>query len=179
VSSVEPTLTAAFAFAAFGDGFGAIQLFGTALVFTSVPILELRLLAIPRATAKTFPLLAGLSWRERIRVVRHLREVHVAAGTRLLTQGAQACDFFLILRGTATVVRNGAHLADLGPGDFFGEGAPLGIKRRRASVTAGSDMHLLVVQPRGFHPLRSIPRIHKRLRHAMHERADAPVGAAV
>ena len=42
VSSAEPALTAAFAFAAFGDRFGAVQLFGAGLVLASVPILELK-----------------------------------------------------------------------------------------------------------------------------------------
>jgi drug/metabolite transporter (DMT)-like permease len=43
VSSVEPALTAAFGFAAFGDPFGPLQLLGAGLVFGSVLILELRL----------------------------------------------------------------------------------------------------------------------------------------
>jgi drug/metabolite transporter (DMT)-like permease len=39
-SSVEPALTAAFGFAAFGDRFGPIQLLGVSLVLASVPILD-------------------------------------------------------------------------------------------------------------------------------------------
>ena len=42
VSSAEPALTAAFAFAAFGDRFGTVQLIGAGLVLASVPILELK-----------------------------------------------------------------------------------------------------------------------------------------
>jgi drug/metabolite transporter (DMT)-like permease len=42
VSSVEPALTAALGFAAFGDRLGPVQLLGAGLVFASVPILELR-----------------------------------------------------------------------------------------------------------------------------------------
>jgi len=42
VSSAEPALTAIFAFAAFGERFGAIQLLGAGLVLASVPILELK-----------------------------------------------------------------------------------------------------------------------------------------
>ncbi len=42
VSSAEPALTAAFAFAAFGDRFGIVQLTGAGLVLASVPILELK-----------------------------------------------------------------------------------------------------------------------------------------
>jgi drug/metabolite transporter (DMT)-like permease len=42
VSSAEPALTAAFAFAAFGDRFGVVQLVGAGLVLASVPILEVK-----------------------------------------------------------------------------------------------------------------------------------------
>ena len=42
VSSAEPALTAAFAFAAFGDRFGAVQLAGVGLVLASIPILEVK-----------------------------------------------------------------------------------------------------------------------------------------
>ena len=42
VSSAEPALTAAFAFAAFGDRFGTVQLTGAGLVLLSVPILEVK-----------------------------------------------------------------------------------------------------------------------------------------
>jgi phytoene synthase len=42
VSSAEPALTAAFAFAAFGDRFGTVQLLGAGLVLASVPILEVK-----------------------------------------------------------------------------------------------------------------------------------------
>ena len=177
-SSIEPALTAAFAFTAFGERFGPVQMLGAGLVFASVPILELRALTIRPADAKTFPLLAGLSWRERIRVVIHARTVHIAAGTRLFTQGANPREFFLIKSGTATMTQNDTHLADLGPGDFFGEGAPLGIVRRRASVTAATDMRLLVVHPRGFHPLQTTPPVARRMQHAMHKRGGTPASAA-
>jgi len=42
VSGVEPALTAAFGFAAFGDHFGPLQLLGAGLVFGAVLILEVR-----------------------------------------------------------------------------------------------------------------------------------------
>jgi drug/metabolite transporter (DMT)-like permease len=42
VSSAEPALTAAFAFAAFGDRLGTVQLMGACLVLASVPILEVK-----------------------------------------------------------------------------------------------------------------------------------------
>lgn len=55
VSSVEPALTAAFGFAAFGDRLGPIQMLGVGLVFASVPILELRI----RPASRSEPHRAG------------------------------------------------------------------------------------------------------------------------
>ena len=46
----------------------------------------------------------------------------------------------MILEGTASVDRAGESLAELGPGDFFGEAAVLEATRRNATVTATSDM---------------------------------------
>ena len=178
VSSAEPALTALFGFAVLGDRLGPVQVLSVGFVLASVAILELRLLPIGPGEAKTFPVLAALPWGKRMRVLRHVREVRVAAGTQLFTQGAHSREFFLIRQGTAAMVQNGAHFADLWPGDFFGEGAPLGITLRRASVMAATDMRVLVVRPRGFHPLESTPRIAERLRNAMQERAGALGGAA-
>jgi drug/metabolite transporter (DMT)-like permease len=55
VSSAEPALTAIFAFAAFGERFGAIQLIGAGLVLASVPILELKPPARRRPRERTSP----------------------------------------------------------------------------------------------------------------------------
>jgi drug/metabolite transporter (DMT)-like permease len=52
VSSVEPALTAAFGFAAFGNRFGPVQMLGVALVFGSVLILEVR---VPNALRRGRP----------------------------------------------------------------------------------------------------------------------------
>jgi drug/metabolite transporter (DMT)-like permease len=65
VSSVEPALTAAFGFAAFGNRFGPVQMLGAALVFGSVLILEVR---VPNAVRRRRP-----ARRETARTNRHAR----------------------------------------------------------------------------------------------------------
>jgi CRP-like cAMP-binding protein len=77
-------------------------------------------------------------------------ECHVPAGETLIRQGDYAREFFVILDGTAEVVRDGKRIAQLGPGDFFGEIAMLNGPCRTASVTAVTDMQVLVVAPREF-----------------------------
>ncbi len=62
---------------------------------------------------------------------------------------------FVIVEGTATVSRNGVQLAHLGPGDSFGELAPLDGGPRTATVVAASDLRLLEVSRREFFKLRA------------------------
>ena len=44
-----------------------------------------------------------------------------AEGKAVVKEGGYSNDFFVIEDGTAKVERDGEHLADLGPGDVFGE----------------------------------------------------------
>jgi CRP/FNR family cyclic AMP-dependent transcriptional regulator len=71
--------------------------------------------------------------------------MEVPAGSRLVRQGARGDAFFLIERGHASVNRDDNEIADLGPGDFFGELALLGGGGRTASVVAATDMRVRVV----------------------------------
>jgi CRP-like cAMP-binding protein len=51
-------------------------------------------------------------------------------GVRLIGEGAAGYSFFIVTEGSAVVTSEDATLADLGPGDFFGEIAILGDGRR-------------------------------------------------
>ncbi len=64
------------------------------------------------------------------------REEELPAGHRIARQGEIETGFFMIVAGSASVVRDGETLARLGPGDFFGELSPLDRQPRVASVTA-------------------------------------------
>ena len=50
------------------------------------------------------------------------------------TRAGSPHEFFVILDGEVEVPKDGEHLADLGPGDFFGEIALIEHDRRTASV---------------------------------------------
>jgi CRP/FNR family transcriptional regulator, cyclic AMP receptor protein len=97
--------------------------------------------------------------------------IDVEAGKRLVSEGKFGYEFFVIENGTAEVVRGGEHLADLGPGDFFGEMALLGDTERNASVIASSDLTAMVVTERGFRQLaRNQPELAERIREACRAR---------
>lgn len=65
-------------------------------------------------------------------------------------EGEQASEFLVIVSGTASVDRNGLHVADVGPGDFHGEISLLDAGRRAATVTATSPTYIMVATQREF-----------------------------
>jgi CRP-like cAMP-binding protein len=117
------------------------------------------------------PLFASLSKRERATVGRYLDRVDVPAGKKLAEEGTFAYEFFVIEQGQASVTRGDETLRVLGPGDFFGEIALMETDRRTASVTAATDMRLLVMHARDFQGMLSAaPAAAERVREALRER---------
>lgn len=96
------------------------------------------------------PLFSACSRKDLQKVAKASDEVEVEAGRVLVEQGKTGHEFFLILDGTATVRANNRKVASLGPSDYFGELALLSREPRDASVTADTDMRLLVLGQREF-----------------------------
>jgi CRP-like cAMP-binding protein len=116
-------------------------------------------------------LFARLSEPEREEVARQADVIAVAAGNRLVTEGKFGYEFFVIEDGRAEVVRGDEHVADLGPGDFFGEMALLGDTERNASVIASSPLTAMVMTDRAFRKLaRNMPSVADQIREACRER---------
>lgn len=124
---------------------------------------------------KELTLFSGLGRRERKRVAPMVEEVEVADGREIVTQGDVAHELFVIQQGTATVTRDGETIADLGPGDFFGEVALFSEDHRRtSSVTATSPMRLAVLHGRDVRVLdRELPEVSQQLRAAVEQRRPA------
>lgn len=117
------------------------------------------------------PLFAGLTKHDRQQVARWADEVEVPEGKRLLEEGRLPHEFFVIEEGGAVVTRAGRPIAELGPGDFFGEIAILADERRTATVTAASPMRLIVMTDRDFREMaRSFPEVAQRVSEAVRER---------
>lgn len=92
-------------------------------------------------------------------------EVTMAAGSLVVDQGQTGREAFVILKGSATVRRNGKKVATLGPGSVVGELSLLDHGPRTASVVADTDCVMLVISQRQFlGVLDSIPALsHKML----------------
>ena len=112
-------------------------------------------------------LFEGLSKEQRAEVAKQADEIDVEAGKRLVSQGRFGYEFFVIENGTAEVMREGELVADLGPGDFFGEMALLGDTTRNADVTTTSPMTAMVMTETGFRSLRrNMPEVADAIREA-------------
>jgi CRP-like cAMP-binding protein len=94
---------------------------------------------------KSVPLFASLSDDGRRQLATWINEVSVSEGKHLVDEGDFAYDLFLIEEGAAEVQHDGRHVADLGPGDFFGEIGVLEGGQRNATVVAKSPMRLLTL----------------------------------
>jgi CRP-like cAMP-binding protein len=118
-------------------------------------------------------LFEGLSKDQRGEVARITDEIDIAAGKRLVSEGRFGYEFFVISNGTAEVVRGEEHIADLGPGDFFGEMALLGDTTRNADVVASTPMTAMVMTDTAFRSLaRKMPEVAEEIRAACRRRTQ-------
>jgi CRP-like cAMP-binding protein len=99
------------------------------------------------------PLFSSCSTAELRSIAGLGTPVHVPAGRALTVQGKSGSEFFLIESGQASAAVDGKKVAEFGPGDFFGELALLGRTPRAATVTADSDMELVVLSALEFRSL--------------------------
>ena len=96
------------------------------------------------------PLFAACSRKDLQLVARRAEDVRVSAGKTLVSEGETGHEFFVILDGTAKVSRQGRKIATIGSGGAFGELALLEKAPRNATVTAETDMELVVLGQREF-----------------------------
>jgi CRP/FNR family transcriptional regulator, cyclic AMP receptor protein len=123
------------------------------------------------AHLREIPLFAGLGKKERRIVARQADEVDVEPGRHLVREGEFAYEFFAIEEGTAEVRRGEQLLAELGPGDFFGEMGLIGNVTRNASVVARSPLTVMVLTGSAFRQIeRDLPAVSKEIRRAIEER---------
>lgn len=120
---------------------------------------------------KAVPLFSSLSKKQLEALARWTDEVDVQQDKHLADEGDFAYEFFLIREGTASVEKEGEHIRELGPGDFFGEIGLIESERRTATVIATSPMRLIVMSGRDFrHMADEMPEIAEDVRVKIKER---------
>jgi CRP-like cAMP-binding protein len=92
---------------------------------------------------KRIPLFSDASEDELKQVAAFAQSKEVPEGEVVLEEGGFSRELLAIEEGTAEVSREGEKIADLGPGDVFGEAGMLDDSMRSATVTATSRMRLI------------------------------------
>jgi CRP/FNR family cyclic AMP-dependent transcriptional regulator len=97
------------------------------------------------ARLRKIPVFSDLDEEELLRIAALAAEVSVPEGKELVREGDYSYDVLGIEEGTASVERDGEHIADLGPGDVVGEMGVLERSQRNATVRATSPMRLVTL----------------------------------
>src|SRR5271157_815086 len=120
--------------------------------------------------------LQGVPWfaactDEQLREVARIAErLHIQAGEVILREGRLGRELFVILEGTATVTRAGRVVNIRHAGDYFGELAAIEAVPRSATVTATTDLEVLIIGPREFEAMMEIPGFRNALLTGMSRR---------
>jgi CRP-like cAMP-binding protein len=120
---------------------------------------------------KSISLFQRVSDEELAQIAPFAEEISVEAGRELVREGDFSYQLMAIEDGTAEVTRGGDHVADLGPGDFFGEVGLLERELRNATVVAKSPMRLITLTGWDMKRIeKAIPEAAEKVRQVVEER---------
>ena len=123
---------------------------------------------------KSIPLFEEVGDEELAQIAPFATEVSVEEGRELVREGDFSYEFMAIEEGQAEVTRGGEHVADIGPGDFFGEMGLLERTLRNATVTAKTPMRLVTLTGWDLKRVeRAAPEAMGRIRTVLEERRQA------
>jgi cAMP-dependent protein kinase regulator len=123
---------------------------------------------------KSLPLFEDVPDDELGQIATFAQEVTVDQGRELVREGDFSYEFMAIDEGEAEVTRDGQHVADLGPGDFFGEMGLLEKTLRNATVTAKTPLRLITLDRWDMRRLeKAIPSAAAKIREVVEKRRNA------
>jgi CRP-like cAMP-binding protein len=123
------------------------------------------------------PLFDKLPDDVRPRFAVWVSELKVPEGQHLADEGEYAYDLFIIEDGTAEVIQDEKTVAELGPGEFFGEMGVLERAPRNATVIAKTPMTLLTLTSWDVKRLESkSPEAMQQLQEVIEQRRAAQSG---
>jgi CRP-like cAMP-binding protein len=99
------------------------------------------------------PLFADFSEHDLAHLHRVATSMDVPAGQVLMEQGSIGQEMVVVISGLLEVVRDGHHVADIGPGEVAGELALICSRPRRSTVVTKTDVTLVHIDGRGFKDL--------------------------
>lgn len=110
------------------------------------------------------PLFGGCAPSELRRISQLVDEIEVPEGRVLIEEGDLGREAFVVVDGEAEARIEDRRVAELGPGDCFGEMSLLAGNYRTATVVAKTPMQLLVLDSRSFDALiDEVPAVAKKV----------------
>ncbi len=104
-------------------------------------------------TLKKIPLFASLNFKEMAQILEITQVRNIAVGTEIMKEGTTGEDMYVILKGQVEVIASGNKVADLKPGQFFGEMSLIDKSPRSATIRATSESKMLRITRSDFFPL--------------------------
>jgi len=122
---------------------------------------------------KRIPLFSDAADEELKRVAVFAESKEFDEGKVLVKEGGFSNALMAIEEGTAEVTRDGEHIADLGPGDVFGEAGMLDDSQRGATVTATSRVKVISMGHFEVQRLKkNAPGVYARIEQLVEERSS-------
>ncbi len=120
---------------------------------------------------KKVPLFSKLKKKELEAVAHIADELDLPMGKVMAEEGDRGREFFVLLEGEADVTKGDKSINTMHEGDFFGEIALVTRMPRTASVTATTDVRVLVITERDFGALlKHSPEVGRGVAEALAER---------
>jgi CRP/FNR family transcriptional regulator, cyclic AMP receptor protein len=121
---------------------------------------------------KRVPLFAAVPDESLAKIAPFTRVDEFAPGKEVIREGGYSNDFYVITEGSAKVERDGQEIADLGPGDVFGEQGLLEKQARSATVRATDTLRVIRIEHWELSRMRkSMPEVVEQLQRQVAERA--------
>lgn len=122
-------------------------------------------------TLKKIPVFAEVSDEALKKIAPFVTLSEAPEGKAVVSEGGYSNELFAIEEGTVKVEREGEKIADLGPGDIFGEQGLLEKQGRSATVVATSPVRLLRIGNAELARMRkAMPEVVDELRRKVSER---------
>jgi CRP-like cAMP-binding protein len=120
---------------------------------------------------KKVPLFSKLKKKELEEVAHIADELDLPTGKVMAEEGDRGREFFVLLEGEADVTKGDRSINTMHEGDFFGEIALVTEMPRTASVTATTEVRVLVITERDFRALlKHSPEVSRGVAEALAER---------
>lgn len=124
------------------------------------------------SSLKKFDLFKDVDDSQLAKIAPFTMLVEFPEGKTVIQEGGFSNDFYAIESGTARVERGGEAIADLGPGDVFGEQGLLERQERSASVVATSPIRALKIENWEIPRMRkAMPEVLDKLQETIEERS--------